>query len=138
MGGGEEDTSGENEVRIVILRSAVEDLVRGREFYERQEDWLGDYFEESLSADIDSLRLYAGVHAIGALGKASMKAQLKMADKSGADLAIILGEVEVREGVVIIRNMERSAQETYPMDEAVDRILEQMDKKKLDKYKLGE
>jgi plasmid stabilization system protein ParE len=51
-------------MRIVILRSAVEDLERGRDFYDEQGEGLGDYFEESLSADIDSLRLYAGVHAL--------------------------------------------------------------------------
>jgi len=51
-------------VRIVILRSAIEDLARGRGFYDRQGEGLGDYFEESLAADIDSLRLYAGVHVM--------------------------------------------------------------------------
>ncbi len=49
-------------MKIVILRSAIEDLARGRDFYDRQGEGLGGYFEESLSADIDSLRLYAGVH----------------------------------------------------------------------------
>ena len=51
-------------MRIVILRSAIEDLIQGQAFYERQGEGLGDYFEESLSADIDSLRLYAGSHAL--------------------------------------------------------------------------
>lgn len=51
-------------MRIVLLRSAIEDLVRGREFYEKQAEGVGDYFEESLSADIDSLRLYAGIHVM--------------------------------------------------------------------------
>lgn len=50
-------------MRIVILRSAIEDLVRGREFYEKQGEGLGDYFDEALAADIDSLHLYAGIHA---------------------------------------------------------------------------
>ena len=63
MGGGKEDPSGDNEVRIVILRSAMEDLVRGREFYEKQGEGLGDYFGETLAADIESLHLYAGIHA---------------------------------------------------------------------------
>lgn len=40
-------------MRIVILRSAVEDLVRGREFYEKQGEGLGDYFDEALAADIE-------------------------------------------------------------------------------------
>ena len=63
MGGCEEDSWGEKEVRIVILRSAIEDLVRGREFYEKQGEGLGDYFDDALAADIDSLHLHAGIHA---------------------------------------------------------------------------
>ncbi len=51
-------------MKIVILRSAIEDLALGRDFYDRQGEGLGDYFEESLTADIDSLRLYAGVHMV--------------------------------------------------------------------------
>lgn len=64
MGGGKDDASGDQEVNILILRSAVKDLINGREFYERQGEGLGDYFEESLSSDIDSLRLYAGIHTL--------------------------------------------------------------------------
>ena len=51
-------------MRIVTLRSAIEDLVRGREFYEKQGEGLGEYFDEALAADIDSLHLYAGIHAM--------------------------------------------------------------------------
>ena len=43
MGGRKEDSSGKNKVRIVILRSAIVDLVRGCEFYEQQGEDLGDY-----------------------------------------------------------------------------------------------
>jgi plasmid stabilization system protein ParE len=45
-----------------ILASAVEDLHRGRRFYERQGEGLGEYFLDSLFSDIDSLTLYAGIH----------------------------------------------------------------------------
>lgn len=62
MGRREANAPGEIPLRIVILRSALEDLAQGRVFYDQQGEGLGDYFEESLSADIDSLRLYAGVH----------------------------------------------------------------------------
>ena len=48
---------------IVILRSAMDDLSRGRDFYEQQGEGLGNYFDESLAADIESLRLYAGIHS---------------------------------------------------------------------------
>ena len=51
-------------MKIVILRSAIEDLVRGREFYEKQDEGLGAYFEDSLAADIESLRLFVGIHNV--------------------------------------------------------------------------
>jgi hypothetical protein len=49
-------------MRIKILSSAVEDLYRGRLFYEKQGEGLGEYFFNSLFSDIDSLQLYAGIH----------------------------------------------------------------------------
>jgi plasmid stabilization system protein ParE len=49
-------------MRIRILDSAIEDLDRGRRFYERQRGGLGDYFLDSLFSEIDSLVLFAGIH----------------------------------------------------------------------------
>jgi len=49
-------------MRIRLLSSAFNDLVRGRNFYEQQGDGLGGYFLDSLFSDIDSLMLYAGIH----------------------------------------------------------------------------
>ena len=49
-------------MKIRILDSALEDLDRGRAFYELQGEGLGIYFLDSLSSEIDSLVLYAGVH----------------------------------------------------------------------------
>jgi hypothetical protein len=51
-------------VRIEILESAREDLSSGRDFYERQQPGLGQYFLDSLFSDIESLRLFAGAHPI--------------------------------------------------------------------------
>ena len=47
---------------IEILETAEDDLVAGFRFYEAQAAGLGSYFLQSLYADIESLRLYAGVH----------------------------------------------------------------------------
>lgn len=47
---------------IVILPSAKADLVAGFAFFEEQQAGLGAYFLESLFSDIDSLKIYAGVH----------------------------------------------------------------------------
>jgi plasmid stabilization system protein ParE len=49
-------------VKIEILEEAEQDLVAGFRFYESQSPGLGDYFLDSLFSDIDSLRLYAGIH----------------------------------------------------------------------------
>ena len=49
-------------MRVRILTSALEDLASGRAFYEDQGPGLGDYFYDSVFADIDSLALYGGVH----------------------------------------------------------------------------
>lgn len=49
-------------MKIEILSSAYKDLQKGRLFYGKQSSGLGDYFFDSLFADIDSLILYAGVH----------------------------------------------------------------------------
>lgn len=47
---------------IVILPSAKEDLAEGFAFFEEQQAGLGAYFLESLFSNIDSLKIYAGVH----------------------------------------------------------------------------
>ena len=50
-------------MRIELLDSAEKDLLDGFKFYERQSKGLGSYFLESLFSDIESLYLYAGIHA---------------------------------------------------------------------------
>ncbi|MFH1146309.1 MAG: type II toxin-antitoxin system RelE/ParE family toxin [Pseudomonadota bacterium] len=49
-------------MKIRILESAREDLKQGFYFYESQERSIGSYFLESLFSDIESLRLFAGIH----------------------------------------------------------------------------
>ena len=51
-------------MKIEILGSAEADLKAGYAFYESQGTGLGDYFLDSLSSDIDSLHLFAGIHAV--------------------------------------------------------------------------
>jgi hypothetical protein len=47
-----------------IVASARRDLDEGFQFYESQEIGLGDYFLSSVRADIESLKITAGVHRI--------------------------------------------------------------------------
>lgn len=43
-------------MKVQVLRSAIEDLAAGRKFYDRQEAGVGDYFFDSLFAEIDYWR----------------------------------------------------------------------------------
>lgn len=49
-------------MRIRLLPEAERDLEIGADFYESQRAGLGIYFHDCLSSDIESLRLYAGIH----------------------------------------------------------------------------
>lgn len=48
---------------VIILKEVSDDLNDGKAFYDRREAGVGDYFWDSLVADIESLVLYAGVHS---------------------------------------------------------------------------
>jgi plasmid stabilization system protein ParE len=54
--------------KVQIAPSAEGDLLDGYAFYERQEPGVGDYFLQSVASDIESLGLYAGIHAKSHLG----------------------------------------------------------------------
>jgi hypothetical protein len=47
---------------IYILKEAVDDLNEGRAFYNFQEKGIGEYFNNCIISDIESLRIYAGIH----------------------------------------------------------------------------
>jgi hypothetical protein len=49
-------------MRIEILDQAAEDLIEGFHFYEDQQVGLGTYFLNTLYSDIESLRIYGGIH----------------------------------------------------------------------------
>ena len=49
--------------RIVVLEEAAEDIERGRKFYDLQEIGVGDYFEDTIVSDIESLGLFHGIHS---------------------------------------------------------------------------
>lgn len=49
---------------IKILSSAIDDLYKGRIFYQSQGNEVGEYFFDSLFSDIDSLAIYGGIHSL--------------------------------------------------------------------------
>lgn len=48
---------------LTALKEVAEDLEEGRLFYDRKEPGIGDYFFDSLISDLESLKLYAGIHS---------------------------------------------------------------------------
>ncbi len=80
------------------------------------------------AAKVAALRLAdevrrAGVECVLALGPRSLKSQLKQANNLGAQFAFILGEQEVTEGTVTVRNLAESQQWQESRETAVQHLL---------------
>lgn len=108
--------------RLVLLLQAAECLPEGLD--QQADVYLvvsGDVNKEALQLaerlrdELPCLRLMA--HS----GGGSLKSQMKKADKSGADIALILGEDEVRTGKVAIKYLRHEhPQQLLPPDEAIE------------------
>lgn len=77
-----------------------------------------------------------GVNAVGAIGKSSMKGQMSLADRLNARYSLILGQMEVKEGTIILRDMARGSQETIPMEGIVEKVAGLVGGKKLSDRKM--
>lgn len=64
------------------------------------------------------------------LGRDSISAQLKVANKLGVDLAVIIGQKEVIDEVAIIREMDTGTQEIIPEEKLIPEIKKRLKKKK--------
>jgi histidyl-tRNA synthetase len=54
-----------------------------------------------------------------ALAKDSLRDQLKMANRAGADITLILGEKELQDGTIIVRDMKEGTQDIVPLKKAM-------------------
>lgn len=70
---------------------------------------------------IESLRVM-GFRVSESLAKESLGAQLKSADREGALLALILGQKEMYEGSVIVRDLRSGVQETVSLEKVQDEL----------------
>lgn len=70
---------------------------------------------------IEELRR-SGIQVVENLNKESLKAQLKAADKEDVPLALILGQKEIFEESVIIRDLKSSLQETVPISKLLEEV----------------
>ena len=64
----------------------------------------------------------AGVRTDRAFEGRSMKSQMKSAGRSGARVAVIVGESEAADGTAVVRDLGRGQQETVPRDQVVERV----------------
>lgn len=81
----------------------------------------GDQAEKSGLVLVENMRR-AGIAVSEALGKKSLKAQLKSADKRGVPLVLILGQKEVFEETIILRDMNSGAQETILLSKLIEEV----------------
>ena len=63
-----------------------------------------------------------GLPVMESLGRESLKAQLKSAEKARAPIALIFGQREAFEKEIIIRDMTSGAQETIRLDKLVEEV----------------
>lgn len=79
-----------------------------------------------------------GIHAVGAAGKDSIKSQMKVADRLSAKYCLILGQIEVKENTIILRDMSRGSQETLPYEGIVEVVAKKIGENRLEKKNLWE
>jgi histidyl-tRNA synthetase len=63
-----------------------------------------------------------GVKAEMDFGDRSLKSQMKYADRLGAKHVLIIGDSEIKEGAVILRDMTTKAQVSIPIEEVVNTL----------------
>ena len=90
--------------------------------------YIGDLAKRKALALVESLRT-GGIQAGEAFGKESLKTQLKVADKEKYPLALILGQREIYEENVILRDLRNSLQETVALDRIVEEIRKRLKEK---------
>lgn len=88
---------------------------------------LGDQAKRKVLKLTEDLR-NAGLKVANALGKETIGAQLRLADKLRAPLALIIGQKEVLEGTVIIRDMSGGMQETVDLETVVTDVTRRLPK----------
>ncbi len=72
--------------------------------------------------ELTSMLRAAGVPALQALGARSLKSQMRLADRSGARFAAIVGDTEVADGAVLLRNLADGTQERLGRPDLIARL----------------
>lgn len=73
-----------------------------------------------------------GIKTVGAMGTGSMRTQLDMATDFKVRYTILMGEVEVNEGMVIVRDMQTGTQEPVPYGHVLDIMQQRLGNERMD------
>jgi histidyl-tRNA synthetase len=108
----------------VIFLDRVVDVMKGLSCERKEKPKIffiaiGDHAKKASVRLIGLLR-DAGIVSIEALGKKSLKMQMKTAERMKVPLTLLLGQKEAFDGTVIVRDMRTSAQETVVADHMVE------------------
>ncbi len=70
----------------------------------------------------------AGIEIKSSLGRDSIKAQLRIANRHGVRFALIFGQKEALDGTVILREMDAGVQENIPLEKIVEELKKRLKK----------
>ena len=82
---------------------------------------IGEMAKKKSLSLIESMR-EDGIPVVESLGKDSLGAQLRAANKEGSEFALIFGQKEAFEDSIIIRDLKNSVQETIPLRKLVHEV----------------
>jgi histidyl-tRNA synthetase len=83
--------------------------------------YIGDLAKKKVLKLVEEFR-DKGIHVRESFGKDLLKKQMQLADKDGAALALILGQKEVYEESIIIRDLVSGTQESVPLKRVVEEV----------------
>jgi histidyl-tRNA synthetase len=107
--------------RLIATMKALEIPVSGRAQKKVFLVHVGDVSKKHAFSLLKDLRK-AGISVAESLAKDSLNAQLRIADKDGLGFALILGQKEIYENSVIIRNLASGVQEPVPAEKLIEEL----------------
>lgn len=114
--------------RLISLMKALEVKVSGAPKPKVFLVQLGDLAKKKSFRMMEGLRR-AGITMAESLGRDSIRSQLKIADRLGAEYALIVGQKEALDSMVILREMSSGSQETIPQERLAEILKRKMKQK---------
>jgi histidyl-tRNA synthetase len=107
--------------RLIAVMRAKEIAISGKSGKRVFLAHAGDQAKKKAFAILKDLR-GRGFLVAESLSKESLAAQLKVADREGIALALILGQKEIYENTIIVRDLTNGLQEAVPLEKLVEEI----------------